>query len=260
MVQVIFLIGSFFVDFAPIIPEVCTAIAVLLHYFLLVVMAWMVLEAIQMYLLLVKVFQAYYRNFMVKISIIGWGIPLVIVVITVAVDVGNYGYRYNNTLCWLSRYAFLGAFLAPMSLVLIFNTVIFCLVIYQICGLNSKALTANERFTITAQLRAAVGFMVLLGLTWILAIFAIGDASLVFQYLFAIFNSLQGLFIFIFHCAMKKEIQSEWRKSFCKCIVDKYTSNGDTDTSRKATDVKYNYNTHESEVKMDSSTVTTGHM
>ncbi|XP_077976979.1 adhesion G-protein coupled receptor G6-like [Glandiceps talaboti] len=258
MVLVMFLIGSFFVDFAPIIPEVCTAIAVLLHYFLLAVLAWMVLEAIQMYLLLVKVFKTYYTHFMVKFSLIGWGIPLVIVVITIAVDVDSYG--HYNTMCWLSRYAFLGAFLAPMCLVLVFNTVIFCLVIYQICGLNSKALTANERFTITAQLRAAIGFMVLLGLTWILAIFAIGDASLVFQYLFAIFNSLQGLFIFIFHCAMKKEIQSEWRKTFCRRKRDKYKSSTDTNNlyGSSSSAVRYTVSTtHETDVKIESSIAST---
>ncbi|XP_077976980.1 adhesion G-protein coupled receptor G2-like [Glandiceps talaboti] len=258
MVLVMFLIGSFFVDFAPIIPEVCIAIAILLHYFLLAVMAWMALEAIQMYLLLVKVFKIYYRHFMLKFSLIGWGIPLVIVVITIAVDVDNYG--HYNTICWLSRYAFLGAFLAPMCLVLIFNTVIFCLVIYQICGLNSKALTANERFTITAQLRAAVGFMVLLGLTWILAIFAIGDASLVFQYLFAIFNSLQGLFIFIFHCAMKKEIQSEWRKTFCRSKRDKYKSSTYTNnlSGNSSSALKNNASvTHETDIKIESSTAST---
>ncbi|XP_070567270.1 adhesion G-protein coupled receptor G2-like [Ptychodera flava] len=70
--------------------------------------------------------------------------------------------------------------------------------------------------------------MVLLGLTWAFAIFAVGEASLLFNYLFAIFNSLQGLFIFVFHCAMKKEVRKGWKKKFCrgKKLDDKST--GDT--------------------------------
>ncbi|XP_077977501.1 adhesion G-protein coupled receptor G6-like [Glandiceps talaboti] len=218
MVLLLFLIGAIVMDYTTI----CMTTAVLLHYFLLAVMAWMALEATHMYLLLlVKVFETYISHFIIKLCVIGWGIPLLIVVVTLSVDVNNYG--FHNGICWLSRYAFYGAFLTPFGLTLIFNTIIYCLVINQIYGLNSKALTADIRYSVTAQLRAAIGLMVLLGLTWMLAIFAIRDiASLVFQYLFAIFNSLQGLFIFIFHCALKKEVQNKWKEIFCKFRKDRY--------------------------------------
>ncbi|XP_070568359.1 adhesion G-protein coupled receptor G2-like [Ptychodera flava] len=164
---------------------------------------------------------------MVKFCLVGWGVPLVVVSVTLAIDLNNYG--YNNTICWLSRYPFYGAFLAPLCLVLIFNSIIYCLVVYQICGLNSKAMTANERYSYLAQLRAAIGLMVLLGLTWVFAFFAVGQASLLFNYLFAIFNSLQGLFIFVFHCAMKAEVKAGWKKTFCRCMVARHRAAGDTD-------------------------------
>ncbi|XP_077977818.1 adhesion G-protein coupled receptor G6-like [Glandiceps talaboti] len=209
-----FLIGAFYMEFTTTIPELCTTISVLLHYFLLAVLTWMALEAVQMYLMLIKVFKTYIAHFMVKFCLLGWGIPIIIVVITIGVDLDNYG--YHNNICWLSRYALYGAFLAPLCLVIIFNSIIYCLVIKQLCGLRSKTLTANERFSTTAQLRAAIGLLVLLGLTWILAIFAVGDASLIFQYLFAVSNSLQGFFIFIFHCVLNKEIQKRWRR-LCRC-------------------------------------------
>uniref|UniRef100_A0A3Q3WXL9 Uncharacterized protein n=1 Tax=Mola mola TaxID=94237 RepID=A0A3Q3WXL9_MOLML len=38
--------------------------------------------------------------------------------------------------------------------------------------------------------------------------------SLPFIYLFSIFNSLQ-LFIFIFHCALKENVQKQWRRYVC---------------------------------------------
>ena len=47
--------------------------------------------------------------------------------------------------------------------------------------------------------------MVLLGLTWLFGIIAIGDAKLAFQYLFCIFNTLQGLFVFILFCILPTE-------------------------------------------------------
>ncbi|XP_070567268.1 adhesion G-protein coupled receptor G6-like [Ptychodera flava] len=220
MAYLMFLIGSFSTDFAPIIPELCITVAVVLHYFLLSVLAWMALQAVQLYLLFVKVFKTYIRRFMVKFCLLGWGVPLIFVIVTMAIDLNNYG--YHNGICWLSRYPFYGAFLAPLCFVLIFNSVIYCLVINQLCRLDTRAMATNERYGYLAQLRAAIGLMVLLGLTWVFAFFAIGQASLVFNYLFAIFNSLQGLFIFVFHCAMKKEIQKGWRKTFCRCRRHKY--------------------------------------
>jgi hypothetical protein len=53
---------------------------------------------------------------------------------------------------------------------------------------------------------------VLLGLTWAFAIFAIGNGGIIFQYLFTIFNSLQGLFICIFYCVLKTDAQQAWKK------------------------------------------------
>ncbi|XP_070568337.1 adhesion G-protein coupled receptor G2-like [Ptychodera flava] len=215
MALLFFLIGSFAIEYESTLPGFCTSIAVLLHYFLLAVMMWMALEAVHLYLMLVKVFEIYISHFMIKFCLIGWGVPVLIVVITLAVDIDNYG--YHNTICWLSDMAFYIAFLAPFCLVLLFNLIVFCLIIYQMCRLNSRTSTQHEKYSYVSRLRAAIALMVLLGLTWIFAFFAIGQASLLFNYLFAIFNSLQGLFIFVFHCAMKKDVRAWWKKIFCRC-------------------------------------------
>ncbi|XP_077977676.1 adhesion G-protein coupled receptor G6-like [Glandiceps talaboti] len=243
----IFLTGSFATDFAPIIPELCTAIAVLLHYFLLAVMCWTALEAFNMYLLLVKVFKIYIARFMIKLCLFGWGVPLVIVAITLGINLEHYGY-YNN-ICWLSRDAFYYSFLLPVGLILLFNIIIYILVMHQLCGLKSKKLTTTQRYTTTTQLRAAIGLMVLLGLTWGLALFAVNEASLVINYLFAIFNSLQGLFIFIFHCIMKTEVRKQWKKTFC-CLTG-YESTATSSESASAK--KYKPSSDKTKLKSDTS-------
>ena len=46
----------------------------------------------------------------------------------------------------------------------------------------------------------------LLGITWILGMLSFGPAALVIKYLFAIFNSLQGMMIFVFHCLLDKQV------------------------------------------------------
>ena len=54
--------------------------------------------------------------------------------------------------------------------------------------------------------------MVLLGLTWIFGILAIDDAKLPIQYLFCIFNSLQGMFVFIFFVILPARKKQQLRK------------------------------------------------
>ena len=51
-------------------------------------------------------------------------------------------------------------------------------------------------------LRATFSFFCLLGVTWVFGAVAIGGGAIAFIYLFALFNAFQGLFIFIFHCAI----------------------------------------------------------
>lgn len=55
------------------IDGLCIAVAALLHYFLLATFTWMGLEAVHMYIALVKVFNTYIRRYILKFCIIGWG-------------------------------------------------------------------------------------------------------------------------------------------------------------------------------------------
>ena len=51
----------------------CVAVACALHYFLLASFTWMGLEAVNMYLALVKVFNVYVPSYMLKFCVLGWG-------------------------------------------------------------------------------------------------------------------------------------------------------------------------------------------
>ena len=52
--------------------------------------------------------------------------------------------------------------------------------------------------------------MVLFGLTWLFAAFTILEATIAFQFIFAILNSLQGFFIFLFYCVIAKDARMMW--------------------------------------------------
>lgn len=81
-------------------------------------------------------------------------------------------------------------------------------------GSSKKITKSDNKSSISQRLKGAIALIVLLGLTWAFAIFSIDGGGIVFQYLFTIFNSLQGLFIFIFYCLLKTEAQQAWKRKF----------------------------------------------
>jgi G protein-coupled receptor 133 len=61
-------------------------------------------------------------------------------------------------------------------------------------------------------LKATAVLLPILGLTWGIGVFAIDTLSLTLAYAFTILNSLQGFFVFVFHCLLNKKIQKAIRK------------------------------------------------
>ena len=84
------------------------------------------------------------------------------------------------------------------------NFVVLLLVLREI--LNTEQIKNKSKADkVRASAKALVTILPLLGLTWIFGLLAYGSASVIIKYLFAIFNSLQGLVIFIFHCLLNKQ-------------------------------------------------------
>lgn len=69
--SMLFLLDSWLSSFSN--YGLCIATAASLHYFLLASFMWMGLEAVHMYLALVKVFNLYVPSYMLKLCAVGWG-------------------------------------------------------------------------------------------------------------------------------------------------------------------------------------------
>eukprot|EP00073_Rattus_norvegicus_P054964 XP_017457414.1 PREDICTED: adhesion G-protein coupled receptor G2 isoform X4 [Rattus norvegicus] len=202
----------------------CISVAVFLHYFLLVSFTWMGLEAFHMYLALVKVFNTYIRKYILKFCIVGWGIPAVVVsiVLTISPDnygIGSYGKFPNGTpddFCWInSSVVFYITVVGYFCVIFLLNVSMFIVVLVQLCRIKKKKQLGAQRKTSIQDLRSIAGLTFLLGITWGFAFFAWGPVNLTFMYLFAIFNTLQGFFIFIFYCAAKENVRKQWRRYLC---------------------------------------------
>ncbi|XP_072558696.1 adhesion G-protein coupled receptor G6 isoform X2 [Paramormyrops kingsleyae] len=222
LLNMVFILDSWL---APLKADgLCISMAAFLHFFLLTTFTWMGLESIHMYIALVKVFNTYIRRYILKFCLVGWGLPAAIVVIVVSVDRNFYGklnYQKDNgedssQFCWVKDpVVFYVTCVGYFSVIFLMNVAMFIVVMIQICGRNGKRSNRTLREEVLRNLRSAVSLTFLLGMTWGFAFFAWGPVQLAFLYLFCIFNSLQGLFIFIFHCALKENVQKQWRRYLC---------------------------------------------
>ncbi|XP_069625290.1 adhesion G-protein coupled receptor G6 isoform X3 [Ranitomeya imitator] len=208
------------------INELCIAVAAVLHFFLLASFTWMGLEAVHMYIALVKVFNTYIRRYILKFCIIGWGVPAVVVAIVLASTHKDSAYGKSmygqdsdgngDAFCWIkNNIVFYVTCAAYFGVMFLMNIAMFIVVMVQICGRNGKRTNRSIREEVLRNMRSVVSLTFLLGMTWGFAFFAWGNATLAFMYLFTIFNSLQGLFIFVFHCALKENVQKQWRRHLC---------------------------------------------
>ncbi|XP_052827273.1 adhesion G-protein coupled receptor G6 [Octopus bimaculoides] len=207
--NLIFLVGM--QSYASKVIAVCKTIAALLHYFLMATMMWMTVEAIHICLSVIVLSTNYQKSFMMRSSILAWGLPAIIVIITLAVNYTNNYIRIGE-ICWLSKIPFYTALLSPVVIILIINLTIFSLVIWRIVSMQRKKKLEHKIRKV--RVWGIVGLFFLLGLTWFLAFFTFGEVAEVFKYLFVIFSTLQGLFIFIFYCLYKKDT----RNIICMCV------------------------------------------
>ena len=112
--------------------------------------------------------------------------------------------------CVLYGVPFQAAQFAPILLIIVINFVIFILAIRTL-NRTGAMVSAEKKSTSYHRARTAIAILLLLGLTWAFGALAVSRAQLVFDYLFCIFNSLQGFLIFYFHCLRHQEVRNHWK-------------------------------------------------
>lgn len=191
---------------------VCKSVAVVIHYFTLVAFMWMLMEAGFMYHAFVRVWPPREGGDIVKSSVVAWGIPFFIVLITFLTSMDKYG---GNHYCHVTGIPLYAGYLAPIGLIICINFIIFVFIMHR---LSTRPNANTDQSTIRiafVRLRRAFGIMILMGLTWAFGFgSAIKGARLEFSYLFAIFNGLQGFAIFGFYCIAQKNARKAWYRFF----------------------------------------------
>uniref|UniRef100_A0A914ZR53 Uncharacterized protein n=1 Tax=Parascaris univalens TaxID=6257 RepID=A0A914ZR53_PARUN len=192
----------------------CGIIAGVLHYFFLAAFTWMLLEGFELYYMLVEVFQSgdskrpYFYLF-------GYGCPAVVVTVATWMDRFSYG---TERYCWLrvDNY-FILSFVGPVAVILVCNCAFLMMTLCIVCRHSNVGYTPckQDRDTIKnvrSWLKGAVALVFLLGLTWTFGLLWIDEQSTVMAYAFTTLNSLQGLFIFLFHVVFNDRMHKDYRK------------------------------------------------
>uniref|UniRef100_A0A1A8BZV4 Adhesion G protein-coupled receptor L3 n=1 Tax=Nothobranchius kadleci TaxID=1051664 RepID=A0A1A8BZV4_NOTKA len=217
-------------------PIVCAVFAALLHFFFLAAFTWMFLEGVQLYIMLVEVFESEHSRTK-YFYLAGYGVPAVIVAVSAAVDYRSYG---TDQVCWLRLDTyFIWSFIGPATLIIMLNVIFLGIALYKMFH-HTAILKPDSGCldNIKSWVIGAIALLCLLGLTWAFGLMYINESTVIMAYLFTVFNSLQGMFIFIFHCILQKKVRKEYGKclrTHCcsgKSVETSISSSSKTTTSR----------------------------
>ncbi|XP_061006014.1 adhesion G protein-coupled receptor E2-like [Dama dama] len=223
----------------------CAIIAGALHYLYLASFTWMLLVGLHLFLSarnLMVVNYSSVNRFMKKAMFpVGYGVPAVIVAISAASRPRLYG---TPTSCWLhSEKGFKWGFLGPVCAIFSVNLAFFLMTLWilksRLCSLNSEVSTLQNTRMLTFK---ATAQLFILGCTWSLGILQVGPAAHVMSYLFTIINSLQGVFIFLVHCLLSKQVREQYR-NWLRIKKTKAESENYTLSSRTMSDCKHSEET-----------------
>ncbi|KAJ3598955.1 hypothetical protein NHX12_032918, partial [Muraenolepis orangiensis] len=190
----------------------CSVIAGLLHYFFLAAFAWMCIEGIHLYLIVVGVI--YNKGFLHRnFYIFGYGSPAVVVAISATLGSKYYG---TDKVCWLStENNFIWSFIGPACLIILVNLLAFGVIIYKVFRHTAvKKPEISHYENIRSCARGAMALLFVLGATWTFAVLHILHETTLTAYLFTIANTFQGMFIFIFLCVLSRKVQEEYYRLF----------------------------------------------
>ncbi|KAF7648782.1 hypothetical protein LDENG_00151870 [Lucifuga dentata] len=194
----------------------CTAATFFIHFFYLALFFWMLASGLLLLYRTVNVFggDLSERSMLAIGFCIGYGMPLIIVFITIAVTAPNKEYTKEFGFCWLnwSKSKALLSFVVPALTIVFINLFILIVVMYKMLRRRAvgNAAQVNERNVLCVIIRSVAVLTPFFGTTWGLGL------GLLFQpeseglhVAFAFFNSLQGFFILVFGTLLDKKVRSE---------------------------------------------------
>ena len=210
----------------------CSLIATSLHYSFLAAFAWMLLEGLQIYLMLVRVFDFSSSSSTARNFSFGYLAPLAIVAGSFAMDLlllevaeeardmchdphtsSSYGTR---DYCWLRvDNQFILTFIVPAVVVICTNLGFLLFAIYTMVS-HKFAASKRDASLLVSYVKGVTLLIFLLGSTWVFGLLNLVFNNIYLAYTFTLLNSLQGVGIFVFQCLLNTSLHTwvaeVWRR------------------------------------------------
>ncbi|XP_042624196.1 adhesion G-protein coupled receptor G2-like [Cyprinus carpio] len=188
----------------------CVFIALLLHYSMLASFTWFFIQALHMYLWVIRQ-NVSITNYVRKITVLGWAFPTPIV-ITIA-SVGEYKTLILNSsrMCWITNhYIHYIVNIGYYAVVFVFTTGIFIMIVTKVLQARNIKATEDKRKTFRKQLMMVLSLFLLFGLTWSVAFFSYGPMRIPSYYIFTVLNSSQGFFLFLYYYHIHNDVAGDF--------------------------------------------------
>ncbi|NWI06400.1 AGRD2 protein, partial [Tichodroma muraria] len=189
----------------------CFMVTAFLHLFFMAAFSWMLVEGLLLWSKVVAVNMSEDRR-MKFYYVTGWGLPVLIVGVTLATSFNKY---VAANRCWLSvQTNVIWAFVGPVLFILAVNTFVLLRVVMVTVASarrRSKMLTPNSSLEnqigtqIWATAKPVLVLLPVLGLTWVCGVLV--HLSIIWAYVFVVLNSLQGLYIFLVYAIFNSEVR-----------------------------------------------------
>lgn len=193
-----FIIGAAISDSDVRNPPACTAATFFIHLFYLALFFWMLASALLLLYRIVSDFGgSLSKASLLAIGfVLGYGVPLLIAIITIAVTAPVDTYTRESGVCWLNwnKSKALLAFVIPALLIVAINFIILLLVLYKMLRRRAVPDAAHpaERNALVVIARTLAFLTPFFGLTWGLGVGTMTNPNNIGIHIaFAFFNSLQ---------------------------------------------------------------------
>ncbi|XP_075454618.1 adhesion G protein-coupled receptor F5-like isoform X2 [Ascaphus truei] len=204
------MIGAAFEDH-PQSPE-CVTTVFFSFSFYLSLFFWMLTLGLNLFYRMIYILHDMSKRTMLFLAFaLGYGCPLTIAAITVAITAPNKKFT-NDKFCWL-RYddsKSILAFVVPALTIVLINFIILLVVICKLLRPSIGERPGKDEKRILIQISKSIAVLTpLLGLTWGVGIaLAAAPENLPLHGIFAVLNSLQGLFILIFAVLFDEKVRN----------------------------------------------------
>nr|XP_008161306.1 adhesion G protein-coupled receptor F5 isoform X1 [Chrysemys picta bellii]XP_023956821.1 adhesion G protein-coupled receptor F5 isoform X1 [Chrysemys picta bellii]XP_042704598.1 adhesion G protein-coupled receptor F5 isoform X1 [Chrysemys picta bellii] len=190
--------------------NVCIAATFFIHLFYLSMFFWMLALGLMIFYRLVFILHDTSKTIQKAVAFsLGYGCPLIISVITIAVTQPHNTYKRENA-CWLNweKSKALLAFVIPALIIVAVNSIIAVVILVKILrpAIGEKP-SKQERSSLIQAIKNVATLTPLFGLTWGFGVATLNkDSSIVFHILFTLLNAFQGLFILVFGTLRDKKV------------------------------------------------------